>query len=157
MTEKRAFSNRMPRRGEIVVFKHPDDTESDFVKRVIGIPGDHLRFEAGALYLNGALVDDEVPASYPDIAAIQERLKHNPMHLETIDTTQPYLVAAPIRHLSYYGPATVPEGHVFVLGDNRDNSKDSRYFGFVPLENLAQSALYIYWSDDLSRIGTRLN
>jgi len=118
-------------RGDVVVFKYPEEPERDFIKRVIGLPGETLEVREKRVYINGQLLDEpyvhylEPPAS-PSAGA---------------ETT-----SFDLRER--YGPVTVPAGHYFMMGDNRDNSQDSRYWGFLPREFIKGKALVIYWSYD---------
>ncbi|MEW6367967.1 MAG: signal peptidase I [Acidobacteriota bacterium] len=119
-----------PRRGDIVVFKYPEDPTKDFVKRVIGLPGDTVEIRSKTVYVNGK--------------AFQEPYKyHKDSHIFS-----PFdLSARPEAVMrDNYGPVTVPAGDLFVMGDNRDNSHDSRYWGFLPRTNLKGKPLIIYWS-----------
>ena len=122
---ERLFVNKIvyrlhdPRRQDIVVFGYPRDPNRDFIKRVIGLPGDTVEMRDGRVYINGDFLEESYIA-FPD-------------------------------HHSTTGPIEVPEGHVFVLGDNRRNSEDSRYFGPVPLANIRGKAFLLYWP--LSRFG----
>jgi signal peptidase I len=113
-----------PRRGDIIVFIYPEDPEKDFIKRVVGIGGDVLEVREKKLFRNGK------PALDP--------------HAHFTDTKGRF--APPLR--DNYGPYTVPDGHVFVMGDNRDSSHDSRFWGPVKLEQLKGKAFLIYWSWD---------
>ncbi|MEY4948206.1 MAG: LepB: signal peptidase [Pseudomonadota bacterium] len=110
-----------PERGDIVVFVYPEDRDKDFIKRVVGIPGDRIEIRHKILYRNGEAVDE--PFAYrsePEGPAPRDN----------------------------FGPVTVPEGKVFVMGDNRDHSFDSRFWGFVPFEDIKGKAFVIYWSWD---------
>ncbi len=108
-----------PKRGEIVVFVYPRDPKKDFIKRVIGLPGERVEIRDKKVLINGRPLDDPW--------GVWER--------EGVPRPS-------------FGPVTVPEDHYFVMGDNRDNSMDSRYWGFVPKENLIGRAFVIYWSWD---------
>jgi signal peptidase I len=118
-------------RGNIVVFKYPDEPERDFIKRVIGLPGDTLELRAKKVYINGKPLDEPyvhflVPASAGgEVTSIDVRER--------------------------YGPVTVPQDQYFVMGDNRDNSQDSRYWGFLPRSYVKGKALMIYWSFESGR------
>ena len=112
-------------RGDVFVFKYPLDPEKDYVKRVIGLPGDVIRVEDKRVYVNGELLDE------PYV-----------VHRDT-------LIRSDVR--DQYGPVTVPPDSLFVMGDNRDSSADSRYWGFVPEENLVGEAFIVYWP--LGRLG----
>ncbi len=111
-----------PERGDIIVFVYPEDRDKDFIKRVIGIPGDEIEIRNKKLYRNGEPVEDEPYARYAEPPEPGPR--------------------------DNFGPVTVPEGHVFVMGDNRDHSFDSRFWGFVPYEDIKGKAFIIYWSWD---------
>jgi signal peptidase I len=140
-----ALPNREVRRGDIIVFRYPLDIREDYVKRAIGIPGDHIRFVDKQLILNGKPVKEpyvQHSASYPD---------------EYRDNF-PALPAAPLRpramemlrnHVEN-GELVVPKDYVFAMGDNRDDSDDSRYWGLVPRENIVGTPVVIYWSYDAS-------
>jgi signal peptidase I len=119
------------RRGDIVVFKYPDEPERDFIKRVIGLPGDTLELKAKKVYVNGQPLDEPY------------------VHFLTPASEGAEITSADVRER--YGPVTVPEGQYFVMGDNRDNSQDSRYWGFLPRHYVKGKALMIYWSYESGR------
>jgi len=131
---KRYFDFFAPERGDIIVFVFPEDPAKDFIKRVVGIPGDVLEIREKKLFRNGQMVDDgdEPYAQYLDQS--QNKVPRD-----------------------NWGPETVPEGNVFVLGDNRDRSYDSRFWGFVPFENIKGKAVVIYWSWDGEETWVRFN
>ena len=106
-----------PQRGDIVVFIYPNDRSLDFIKRVIGIGGDTIEIKDKIIFINGKLFDDK-----------------NGIYSDTVEQ----------RH--NFGPVTVPSGSLFVLGDNRDESMDSRFWGFVDLKDVQGKAFIIYWS-----------
>ncbi|MGE3840750.1 MAG: signal peptidase I [Vicinamibacterales bacterium] len=115
------------RRGDIVVFKYPEDPERDFIKRVIGLPGDTLEVRRKAVLINGK------PLEEPYVHFLQ------PAGPEGHEVT-----SYDVRE--NYGPVTVPAGNYFMMGDNRDNSQDSRYWGFLPAHYVKGKALVVYWS-----------
>ena len=119
---------REPRRGDIVVFKYPDEPERDFIKRVIGLPGDTLELRNKKVYVNGQPVDEPY------------------VHFLEPASTSQEVTSFDVRER--YGPVRVPDGQYFVMGDNRDNSQDSRYWGFLPRSYIKGRALMIYWSYD---------
>jgi len=126
------------RRGDIVVFKFPVDPERDFIKRVIGLPGETIELREHRIHVNGAAIEEPY--------AHYLRRPAGPGGGEAM--------SGDVR--DRYGPVVVPAGSVFVMGDNRDNSEDSRYWGFLPKENIKGKALMIYWSFDSSQGGLNL-
>jgi signal peptidase I len=124
--ERALLPRRDIRRGEVVVFKFPEDPARDFIKRVIGLPGDQLELRRKKIYINGQPLDEPyvhflVPLS-PESERRTDELREE------------------------YGPVTVPSDQYFVMGDNRDNSVDSRYWGFLPATYVKGKALFIYFS-----------
>jgi signal peptidase I len=118
------------RRGDVVVFKYPEEPERDFIKRVIGLPGETFEVRAKKVHINGSPLDEPYahylqPGGPSDFG----------------ETT-----SADLRE--NYGPVLVPPDQYFVMGDNRDNSQDSRYWGFLPRGYIKGKALMIYWSYD---------
>jgi signal peptidase I len=137
---------RDPRRGEVVVFRPPHDPHRSYVKRVVGIPGDTLEMKGKVLYLNG-VPQDESYARHVD-------RRGDAIH-PSMAWQSDHLVAAHPRHhytptRDTWGPLVVPRGDYFVLGDNRDNSEDSRYWGFVGREEIRGRPWIVYLSVDQS-------
>jgi signal peptidase I len=118
-------------RGDVVVFKYPEEPERDFIKRVIGLPGETLELREKKVYINGNQLDEPY-AHYLQPAAAESGLHE--------------VTSYDVRER--YGPVTVPPNQYFVMGDNRDNSQDSRYWGFLPRGYIKGKALVIYWSYD---------
>ena len=119
------------RRGDVIVFKYPEEPERDFIKRVIGLPGETLELRNKQVYINGSPLDEPY------------------VHfLEPPDETSSTDEDTDFDLRKRYGPVTVPPDHYFVMGDNRDNSQDSRYWGFLPRTYVKGKALMIYWSYD---------
>ena len=129
-----------PKRGDIVVFKWPKDEKKDFIKRVIGVEGDKIEIKEDILYINGEKIETEYIGSYKD-----RRIARATRYMEFLGERRHYILDEEIRHENR-GPFTVPERSIFVMGDNRDNSQDSRYWGFVSLDKIKGKALIIYWS-----------
>ncbi|HJZ70311.1 MAG TPA: signal peptidase I [Vicinamibacterales bacterium] len=122
------------RRGDVIVFKYPEEPERDFIKRVIGLPGETVELKEKKVYINGKGLDE----SY--VHFLQPPGQNSEFHEVT---------SFDVRER--YGPVTVPPDHFFVMGDNRDNSQDSRYWGFLPRDYVKGKALIIYWSYESDR------
>jgi signal peptidase I len=118
-------------RGDVVVFKYPEEPERDFIKRVIGLPGETVEVKEKKVYINGTALDE------PYAHYLQP--PSSTSHLDEVTSLD-------VRER--YGPVTVPPESYFVMGDNRDNSQDSRYWGFLPRSYIKGKALVIYWSYD---------
>jgi signal peptidase I len=125
---------KIPQRGDIVVFKFPEDPSKDFIKRVVGVAGDVIEIRNKKVYINNKLVKTE----------------------QAIHVDQ-RIIPAGLQPRDNYGPVTVPENSLFVMGDNRDQSYDSRFWGFVSLEAVKGKAFIIYWSWDKGKFGVRWN
>ncbi len=124
-TDKSLIELSQPKRGDVVVFKYPLDPKKDYIKRVIGLPGDKVELVNKKLLINGR---------------------------PTADPHASYSIYGNLRN---FGPVSVPVDHLFVMGDNRDESSDSRVWGFVPFAYLKGKAFLIYWSWDRSNFGVR--
>jgi signal peptidase I len=124
--ERAVLPIRNIRRGDVVVFKSPEDPERDFIKRVIGLPGETLELRNKRVFIN----DEPLDEPYVHFQLPPRR-----------DGEQ-----TPFDVRESYGPVTIPAGHVFAMGDNRDNSQDSRYWGFLPQHYIKGRALMVYWS-----------
>jgi signal peptidase I len=133
---------RRVRRGDIVVFHYPLDPAQHFVKRVIGIPGDRVRLVNKQVFVNGTLLKE--PYAHFTRPA-DDLFRDNFPRLDVLSGPTPEWWVQ-LRKLVEDGQLIVPEGHYFVMGDNRDNSYDSRYWGFVPQANIIGRPLVIYWS-----------
>ena len=142
-TGKRLPAIREPRIGDVVVFQWPQDPTKNFVKRLVGMPGDTLAMEEGRLVRNGRVVREQYAVhTDPGIDPAAEEFRWQRNHL--VRTA----AASPAYHPSRnnWGPIVVPEKQYFVLGDNRDNSLDSRYWGFVPDSLIRGQPLLVYYS-----------
>lgn len=156
-----------PERGDVIVFRYPPNQKTDYIKRVVGTPGDDVFYDARTkhVYLNGQLVEQDTVGVYEgflDDLQARSRVIEKSEHLGE----QPHkmLTINGIMDQNFkYTRLTVPAGHYFVMGDNRDNSADSRYWGLVPERNLVGRAEYIwmhwriphFW-EGLKRIGTKI-
>ncbi len=134
---------RAVQRGEIIVFKYPVDPTQHFVKRVIGIPGDRVQLINRAVYVNG--VKREEPYAR-HIGLVRIPFRDDFPELDTLDSGVQEDWILQMKKLMQDGKLIVPAGNYFVMGDNRDDSLDSRYWGFVPRANIVGRPLLIYWS-----------
>ena len=122
-TSIKLFPLKSPQRGDVIVFIYPPEPDKDFIKRVIGVGGDTVSMVNKKLYINGVEIPDP--------------------HAVYRENT---ILLGDVQKLDNFGPVTVPEGNLFVMGDNRDHSFDSRFWGFVPLKDVLGKAFGIYWS-----------
>ncbi len=137
-----------PERGDVVVFEYPLDPSKSYVKRVVGLPGDTVGMRGGDLYVNGSLADEAyVQHTQPDGDYYDPQFEWQRKYLSPGAELRDY---RPTR--DEWGPIVVPEGKYFVMGDNRDNSQDSRYWGFVDRELIKGRPLFIYYSFDRSKL-----
>ena len=138
--------SRPVRRGDLVVFRHPIDPEVDYVMRVVALGGDTIEIREGALLLNGAVV----PARRIGTSNVTDGPGLFPLAYEeweeTLDDRTYRMLRDADRTRQSWKGTTVPEGHIFVLGDHRDNSSDSRFWGTVPIGNIKGHVLWIWWS-----------
>lgn len=129
------YSGEDPKRGDIIIFEYPNDTSVDYIKRIVGIPGDVIEVRRKQLFRNG-----------------------EPVKEDYIQFLEPHITGMARR--DNFGPVEVPAGSYFVMGDNRDNSEDSRFWGFVERKHIRAKAWRIYWSWGkelrLDRIGNRI-
>ena len=116
------FFPKQPERGDIIVFKYPKDEKRDFIKRVIGIPGDLLEVRRQKIFINGKFYEDR-HARHTELPSDSSLVPRDD-----------------------FGPVLVPDNHLFMMGDNRENSQDSRYWGFLNINKVRGKALMIYWS-----------
>jgi signal peptidase I len=157
-----------PQRGDVMVFRYPEDPSLDYIKRVVGVPGDRVEYRDKRLIINGK----PIPVRQVDDYLSKERMQFSRRFVETLngvehdillEDEQPAFVA-PSRtfpqaancNYNMNGLAcTVPPGHYFMMGDNRDNSSDSRVWGFVPDENIVGKAFFIWLNlNELGRFGS---
>jgi signal peptidase I len=132
-------------RGDIIVFRYPVDIKQTFVKRVMGVPGDRIHLENKKVFLNGHLLNEPYVVHKLDyMDSYRDNFPADP----NVSIYPPAQVM--LEHDLKNGEVVVPPGHYFAMGDNRDQSLDSRYWGFVPRENIIGKPLIIYWSYDAS-------
>lgn len=149
----RIMGENEPERGDVVVFRKPTDVSTDYIKRVIGLPGDRIQMRDGVLYINGAAVPKLPADEFLEYDERAQSVRRTPQFQETLPEGKTYYVLDddPFGAVDSTRVYTVPEGHYFMMGDNRDNSVDSRYtdqVGFVPKENLVGKAEIIVFSLD---------
>lgn len=157
-----------PERGDVMVFRYPEDPSLDYIKRVVGIPGDRIEYRNKRLSVNG----QQVPLKQVDDYLSKERMQFSKRFVETLNGTEHQILIeddapafmSPSRTFPHAAnctynmsglACTVPPGHYFMMGDNRDNSSDSRVWGFVPDENIVGKAFFIWLNlNELGRFGS---
>jgi len=165
---KKIVANHDPQRGDVMVFRYPVDPRVDYIKRVVGVPGDEVAWLNQRLTLNGKEVPTQPLGEFYD----EDSLRYVPMFSERLGAVEHRILVDPKRPAFYggdqmtfpmhencrYSPegvvCKVPPGHYFMMGDNRDNSQDSRFWGFVPDENIVGKAFFVWMNfGNLGRIG----
>lgn len=122
------------KRGDVIIFSYPEDPSLDYVKRVVGLPGDHIAYYGKVLYINGEVV----------IRTFVENLENFSIYEESIDGNKHYITIMGERPAGLEGETVIPDNQYFVLGDNRDNSNDSRVWGYVPQDNIIGKVIGVY-------------
>ena len=165
---KKIIDNNAVQRGDVMVFRYPVDTRLDYIKRVVGLPGDQIAYLNQKLSVNGVAVPVVAQGDFYD----EDSLRYTPQFSEKLGDVDHRILVEP-RRQGYYGPdpktfpnaqncsyspegvsCKVPAGHYFMMGDNRDNSQDSRFWGFVPDENIVGKAFFVWMNfGDVGRIG----
>jgi signal peptidase I len=165
---KKILDNNPVKRGDVMVFRYPADPRLDYIKRVVGLPGDEVAYINQKLSINGQPVVEVGQGEHYD----DDSMSYAPMYLEKLGDVE-HKIRVDVRRAAYYGPdpknfpmaencryspegvmCKVPPGHYFMMGDNRDNSQDSRYWGFVPDENIVGKAFFVWMNfGNLGRIG----
>jgi len=141
-----------PKRGDVMVFRYPRDPSIDYIKRVIGLPGDKIVYRNKQLFVNGEQARQEAKGTYIGIGS-GVPMSGAKMHLERLSGADHDILVDENRVTAMAGEFIVPEGQYFVMGDNRDNSNDSRYWGSVPEENLVGKAFMIWMNWDSKASG----
>jgi signal peptidase I len=134
--ERRLLPKKDIQRGHVVVFKFPQEPARDFIKRVIGLPGETVEIRNKVVHINGKALDEAAYAHFLEAP---------------LSPGDPEYGVRGENNRDNWGPDTVPPGRLFVLGDNRDNSKDSRFWGFLPEDQVKGRALLVYWSYEATR------
>lgn len=128
---------RSPKRGDVVVFKYPEDPRKDYVKRCIGLPGETVEIRNKVVYIDGKPLDEPWLRRFPKRMHFADGENIYPAHLSPRDN---------------FGPLKIPEGQFFVMGDNRDNSADSRFWGLLKYQFLRGQAVVVYWPPQRIRV-----
>ena len=153
VSETKVLETGSPERGDVVVFRLPASPNVNYIKRVIGLPGDEIRYERHRLVINGEQVELE---QHPDATP------QNPRFVEQLGDREHEILIANAGYMVRDGKYTVPDGHYFVMGDNRDNSRDSRFIGAIPESHLVGEAVRIWMHMDgfswprWDRIGSKI-
>jgi len=154
-TDMKILQYAEPQRGDVIVFKFPQDHSTDYIKRVVGLPGDVIEMRQEELYINGKPVPREKsdqPCDMGEVTEASERERPAGMFdecetwFETLGTKRHETIQEPGRGGRDFARTVVPPGRLFVMGDNRDNSSDSRVWGFVDFNLVKGRALIIWWS-----------
>jgi signal peptidase I len=148
---------REPSRGEIIVFKHPKEMGTFLIKRVVGVPGDKIFFENGTLYVNDKAMEKVPPpekseflwlrdADFQSGGMSSDALSNYDQYIENLVGIEHSILLRKGERFDTFGPVEVPNDHLFMMGDNRDNSADSRYWGFMPQQNILGRASLVWLS-----------
>lgn len=152
------FEREAPQRGDVIVFKFPVDMSVNFIKRVVGVPGDKIYYERGTLYVNDKPIEKKAPVTDVNYKWLREAdfqsdnryivdSKDNYVHFtEVLETVEHDILLKKGETLDTYGPTVVPDDHLFMMGDNRNNSRDSREWGFLPKSYVLGRASFIWLS-----------
>ena len=175
VVNKKILQVNLPARGEVMVFRYPENPTLDYIKRVVGVPGDRVEYRNKRLTINGQLAQVDKAEDYPYVdgglsfvssARFWETLGTR-RHSIMINPEAPALQLASVRQFPQRENCVyneqefnclVPPGKYFMMGDNRDSSSDSRYWGFVPEQNIVGKAFLVWWNfSEIKRIGNRIN
>lgn len=158
LINKKIIELGSPDRGDVVVFRYPKDPATPFIKRVVGLPGDKIEYRERRLYINDEEIKPEQLGTYVGLKSAAQHTGSKLAEEDLLGHNHEILLSPPGRTRAFSG--VVPPGNYFVLGDNRDHSSDSRYWGYVPDENLVGRAFMIWMNWDrgpeLARIGSKI-
>ncbi|MEC5216428.1 signal peptidase I [Actimicrobium sp. GrIS 1.19] len=168
LLNKKIIEVNNPQRGDVMVFKYPKDMSLDYIKRVVGVPGDKIVYRNKRLSINGTPVSytglpdylDEERLTYSkqyleNLTGVEHKILNNPQAGDELNNVDQFPMREACSYNSEGFACTVPAGHYFMMGDNRDNSADSRYWGFVPDQNIVGKAFYVWMNlGNLKRIGS---
>ena len=149
-TNKKLVEFGEPKRGDVIVFRYPPDPSTDFIKRVVGLPGDSVELRHNQVFINGLPMPRERVdgvCRYNE-GRNPEEARDCELWVENLEVKTHKIYQDPNQPAQDWGPRLVPPRSVFVMGDNRDNSRDSRVWGFVPYDNVKGRALIVWWSRD---------
>jgi len=153
----RILATGEPKRGDVFVFRYPQNPKEDYIKRVIGLPGDTIEYRNKTLFVNGQQVAETDLGAYTGPAEPGRPVRDAELKQEDLTGVQHKILEMPGVWVGHEGSWTVPPGQYFAMGDNRDNSADSRFWGFVPEANLVGRAFVIWMNfGSLGRIGTMI-
>ena len=164
--QTRITEGNRPKRGDVVVFRYPKDESQDYIKRVVGLPGDHVAIYNQRLSINGKLLDIEPDRIYEGLGDLNKMQYANgcdraaancQVYIEKLGQAEYTIMTNPGSTFGVNGELFIPEGEYFVMGDNRNHSNDSRIWGNVPEENLVGKAVMIWMHWDWRKDGTGLN
>jgi len=164
--QTRITEGSKPKHGDVVVFRYPQDESQDYIKRVVGLPGDHVGYYNRRLSINGKQLDIKTEGTYEGLGDLNKMQYANgcdragadcQVYLESNDQAEYTIMTNPGTTFGVNGELFVPEGHYFVMGDNRDHSNDSRIWGYVPEDNLVGKAVMIWMHWDWRNGGSGLN
>ena len=142
--EDALMAKKKVQRGDVVVFKFPEEPARDFIKRVVALPGESVAVRGKGVYIDGKLLEESY--TFFEGGPYSEPVKSTSKLPERLEEAEPG-----DGQSRNYGPVTVPRDSIFVLGDNRDNSRDSRFWNFLPLDQVKGRALLVYWSYEATR------
>jgi signal peptidase I len=147
---------RQPRQGDIIVFEYPENRTQDYIKRCVAVAGDTVRVEDGILHVNGEIYESNFADRDGDHSCIPNEMNPEACPAPHTKRIMSLYLNDQARHGTYPGPGlrkphVVPEGHIFMMGDNRFNSRDSRYWGDLDTKLIKGKAMFIYWSWDLDK------